>query len=116
MRNDARVFLSDIHDCIKKIEEYMRGVKREKFLEEIQLQDAVMRRLEIIGEAAKNVSLEVRKKYPDIPWKKMAGLRDVLIHTYFGVNLERVWIVVKYDLPDLKKKIKKILEDLENEI
>ena len=116
MRKGVRVFLLDIHDCIKKIEEYIHNVNKEKFIEEMQLQDAVMRRLEIIGEAAKNVSPEVRKKYPDIPWKKMAGLRDVLIHGYFGVNLERVWIAVKYDLPDLKKKIKKILEEIENEI
>jgi len=72
-----------------------------------------LRRLEVIGEAVKNLPLDFREKYPNIDWKKIAGLRDVLIHAYFGVSLERIWVIVKDDLPDLKKKIKKILDDME---
>ncbi|MEA3343754.1 MAG: DUF86 domain-containing protein [archaeon] len=112
MRKEARIFLLDILECIEKIEEYVNDVSKEKFFEETWLQDAVLRRLEIIGEATKNVSLEVRRKYSDVPWKKMAGMRDKLIHAYFGVNLERVWSVVKDDLPDLKKKIIVILNKI----
>ena len=74
---------------------------------------AVIRRLEIMGEAAKNIPEDFRNKYCEVPWKQIAGMRDVLIHGYFGVNLERVWIVVERDLPDLKQKISKILEEIE---
>lgn len=72
------------------------------------MQDAVLRRLEIIGEAVKNVDEDFRSRYPEIPWKKIAGLRDVLIHEYFGVSLKRVWRVIKIDLVDLKSKISRI--------
>ncbi len=68
----------------------MNDISKKEFFEETKIQDAVLRRLEIIGEATKNVSLEVRRKYSDVPWKKMAGMRDKLIHAYFGVDLERV--------------------------
>ncbi len=71
-----------------------------------------MRRLEIIGEAVKNVPEDFRTKYPDIPWRQIAGMRDVLIHAYFGVNLRRVWKVIKEEIPELKLKILKILEGL----
>lgn len=89
----------------------MNDISKKEFFEETKIQDAVLRRLEIIGEATKNVSLEVRRKYSDVPWKKMAGMRDKLIHAYFGVDLERVWSVVKDDLPDIKKKIIVILNE-----
>ena len=71
-----------------------------------------MRRLEIIGEAAKNVPDDFRKKHPIEEWKKISGMRDVLIHAYFGINLERVWNAVKNDLPDLKEKIKSISKEI----
>ncbi len=110
MIKDARIFLLDILECIEKIEEYTNDVGKEKFLEETWIQDALLRRLEIIGEATKNMPIMVIKKYPDVPWKKIAGMRDKLIHAYVGVNLERVWSVVKEDLPKLKKEIKTILD------
>lgn len=113
MNKEARIFLQDIKECIEKIEEYMNDISKEEFLEETKIQDAILRRIEIIGEATKNIPEFFRKDYPDVPWSKMARTRDRLIHAYFGVNQERVWVIVKDDLPDLKKKIKIILEDME---
>lgn len=113
MKRDVKLFLSDIIECIERIEEYIKNVNKERFLKEIQIQDAVMRRLEIIGEAAKNVPEKFRKAYSDTPWKRIAGMRDILTHVYFGVKLERVWIVINEDLPNLKEKIRKILEEIE---
>ena len=104
------IYLSDVLESIEKIEEYMKGVGNKTFSKDTQLQDSVMRRLEIIGEAVKSIPSDFRSKHPEIEWKKVAGMRDVLIHSYFGVNLERVWIVVKEDLPVLKKNIKAILK------
>ena len=115
MKRTVRIFILDIEECIEIIEEYMDDISETTFFGERRIQDAVLRRLEIIGEAVKNLPLEFREKYPDIDWKKIAGLRDVLIHAYFGVNLERVWVIAKDDLPDLKKKIKKILDEMERD-
>lgn len=103
------LYIEDILESIDKIEEYIGEIKEEDFYRNTQLQDSVLRRLEIIGEAAKNIPLAFRNKYSIIPWKKMAGMRDVLIHEYFGVNLKRVWRVANKDLPRLKKEIFKII-------
>ena len=73
----------------------------------MNLRDATIRRLEIIGEAVKNIPNSFRNKYPEVPWRNIAGFRDILIHAYFGINLDRVWNIIKKDLPDLKKNIKK---------
>jgi len=99
-------------ESIQKIEEYSRGISKEEFYRASQIQDAVIRRLEIIGEAAKNIPEDFRNKHPEIAWKQIAGMRDILIHGYFDVNLERVWTVVNRDLPDLKQKISKILKKI----
>jgi uncharacterized protein with HEPN domain len=87
-------------------------ITEEEFYKNYQTQDAVIRRLEIIGEAVKNIPHEFREKYPKIPWKKVAGLRDVLIHGYFGVNLRRVWKTIVKDLPELKEEIMKVKKSL----
>ena len=91
----------------------MLGVTKETFLENIEKQYAVLRGLEIIGEAAKNLSKELKTKYSQIPWKEIAGMRDKLIHHYFGVNLNLVWETVKTKLPELRNQILHIVKEME---
>jgi uncharacterized protein with HEPN domain len=112
MTRDVRVYLEDILESIARIEEYTAGYDKPRFMRSIQVQDAVLRRLEVIGEAVKNVPQPLRDRYPQITWKTIAGLRDVLIHQYFGVNLLRTWKVVREDLPGLRVKIRAILDEL----
>ena len=112
MKRDARVYIEDILECISKIEEYIKGVSEEDFYKNTQIQDAVLRRLEIIGEAVKKIPEEVRSNYPEIPWKEMAGMRDVLIHEYFGINMKRTWKVAKEDILELRGKILQVKDSL----
>lgn len=105
MKKDVRVYIDDVLECIDKVEEYTEGVSEEEFYENTQIQDAVIRRLEIVGEAIKNRPVDFREQYPDIPWRKIAGMRDVLIHGYAGVNLLRVWRVVIDDLTRPQREI-----------
>lgn len=110
MKKDELIFVEHIQEAIRNIEEFVGNLSKDQFFKEKEKQYAVMRALEIIGEATKNMSPGFKKRYLTIPWEQIAGMRDKLIHHYFGVNLERVWNTVKDDLPKLKKEIKKILE------
>ena len=106
---DDQVFIQNILECIVKIETYTNSGK-EEFMRSDLIQDAVMRNLEIIGEATKRISQEIKKLHQDIPWRQMAGLRDVLIHDYMGISLKIVWNVVQNELPQLKIKIIELLD------
>jgi uncharacterized protein with HEPN domain len=98
-------FLSDIQEATRRVGIYTKNVDYENFLKDIKTQDAVIRNLEIIGEAVKNISDDFKDKHPQILWKDWAGVRDKLIHHYFGVNLEVLWYIIKDDLPPLKEEI-----------
>lgn len=106
--NRDGLYLLHILDAIQKIERYAE-VGHDEFVAESLRHDAVIRQMEIIGEAAKRLSPEVSDRSPDIPWRQVAGMRDVLIHNYMGVDLERVWNVVQHDLPRLRKAVEEIL-------
>ena len=105
---DDRIYLQHIHDAISRIVSYTTG-GRDAFLASPQAQDAVIRNLEIIGEAVKHLSAELRQRHPDIPWKRIAGMRDEMIHEYFGVDLTIVWNVVEQHIPPLRQMVDSLL-------
>ena len=109
MRND-RAYLIHIREAIESIEEYLENVTYDKFTSNKMIIDAVVRELEIAGEASNNLSDEFREKHPEILWRKMKNMRNFLIHEYFGVNTKIVWGTCKEDLPELKKLIKDLLD------
>jgi len=105
---DDRVYLIHVLECIQQIEEYtING--REEFMNSRLIQDAVIRNMEIIGEAIKRVSPGLRGQHPEIPWREMAGMRDVLIHDYMGVDLKIVWNVVSRNLAKIKDHLRGLL-------
>jgi len=108
LKEDA-FYLKHILSAIERIELYLENKEKSNFNSDLLLQDGIIRQIEIIGEAAKHVSEGMRKKHPDVPWKDVAGMRDKLIHAYFGVDLAAVWNTVEKDLPPLKKNIGTIL-------
>jgi len=114
MKKGNFVYLRHILDAISRIEEYTRGISYEDFMNNHLRQDGVIRQIEIIGEATKRLSKETKERHPGIPWKDVAGMRDKLIHDYFGVDLDAVWDTIERDIPPLKNKLKDIIEKEEN--
>jgi uncharacterized protein with HEPN domain len=106
-----REFLSDIREAMHRISTYVAGIEYEAFVKDTKTQDAVIRNLEILGEATKNLSEEFRTAHTGVPWKSMAGARDRLIHHYFGVNLDIVWQIVSTELPKVTEHLPNIDEE-----
>ena len=113
MKRDLKLFIYNIMDSIENIESFLKEISKESFFKDRLRQSAVIRQLEVIGEATKNIPDSFRKKYPEIPWKKIVGLRDIIIHTYFEIDLDITWEIIKKDLPLLKKQVQNIKKDLQ---
>jgi len=109
-RSDSQL-ISDIREAIDRITRYVSGMTYDEFLEDTKTQDAVIRNIEIIGEATKRLSRRIRDESPDVPWRQMAGSRDRLIHDYFGVNIDIVWQIADIELPRLSLKLEGIVPD-----
>lgn len=108
---DDKLYLIHIVESIRRIESYARD-GRAQFMRSSLTQDAIIRNFEIIGEAAKQVSPQLKQAHPDVPWRSVAGFRDVLIHQYTGVDLDEVWNIIERALPDLRRQIEHILTGL----
>lgn len=112
MEKDFKIYLEHILDSINAIQSYTTGKTKEFFLKSLMEQDAVIRRFEIIGEATKNTPESFKNTHKDIPWSEMAGMRNVLIHEYFIIDINAVWDTTQNDLPKLKKQIEEVVKEL----
>jgi len=110
MKKDPKIFLNHILESIEEIEKNIQHLTEDEFLANTTIQDAVIRRLEIIGEATKNLPKSFKSKHPDIEWRKIAGLRDVIVHGYFRLSLKLVWKITQKNTPELKIKIRELVE------
>ena len=109
---DDLAFIEHILDSINAIEEFSKNMNKEKLMSNRLKQSAIVREIEIIGEAVKNISESLKDKHPEIEWREIVGTRDKMIHHYFGVDLNIIWNIVKINLPDLKDKTLKIKKEL----
>ncbi|KPK99696.1 MAG: hypothetical protein AMJ91_06780 [candidate division Zixibacteria bacterium SM23_73_3] len=113
MPRKYKAYLKDILEAVRKIEKYTENICVVDFAKDELIQDGVVRNLEIIGEAVKNIPEDIKSTRSQVEWKKIAGLRDILIHGYFGIDVDIVWDVVKNKIPELKQKILEILSEIE---
>lgn len=111
-KRDVRLFVSDILESIEKIQKWTQDMSYEKFSQDALIQDAVVRNLEIIGEAAKNIPENLRLQHTEIPWKRVAGFRNIAIHDYFGVDLETVWKIATQGIAEIKPHLQTIIKGL----
>jgi len=109
---DWQLFLKDIHESAARIVAYVGTMSSEEFFQDPKSVDAVMRNLAIIGEAAKKIPADARRRYPSVEWKKMAGLRDIVVHDYFGIDEDIIWDVVTRSIPDLKRHINIMISEV----
>ena len=112
MQIDYKVYIQDILEAINKIEEYANKLSYESFSNNRMVVDAVVRNLEVMGEAAKNIPLDIKKKYNNVEWKKIIGFQDIVIHAYFGIDLKIVWDIVENKVQELKRVIELISKEL----
>jgi uncharacterized protein with HEPN domain len=110
-KSDDTALLGDILDAIQRIESYTHRVRKEHFLENPMMQDAVMHQIEIIGEASNGISIEFQETHSRLPWNQMRAIRNKIIHDYRGINLQIIWDTVRNDLPGLKSQIQKLLDE-----
>lgn len=109
------LYMEDIVDAMTKIERYIEEVDFAGFTQNEMIVDAVIRNLEIIGEAARNIDEDIRDNYPEIPWRRIIGLRNIVIHGYFGVDLENIWKIITENIPETQPAIRRVLDDIRQE-
>ncbi len=110
MQKDILVYIEDILESIQKIEEYTNTLTKDKFSHTISIQDAVLMRLAVIGESTHKLPNEIRDQYSAVPWRKIINLRNIIVHDYSSINIDRIWIIIQKDLPEFKKYIQKLLQ------
>lgn len=115
MKRDYKLFLNDIIRAMESIELFVEDMSAEELAQDDKTASAVIRKFEIIGEATKHIPERIKENHPEIPWKSMAGMRDRLIHAYFGIDYELVWDAIEIELTNLKSKLRAILAELEND-
>lgn len=113
MKRDSKLYIEDILTSIELVSKYTKGFTEKKFLRSSQTQDAVLRRLEVISEAARQLPDKIKKRHPKIPWKKIVSMRTILAHEYFGVRLQTAWNTIKKDLPKLKQSLENVRNSLD---
>lgn len=115
MKRDYKLFLKDIINAMDAIERFIEGMELDDLVKDDKTSSAVIRKFEIIGEAVRNIPGWLRGKYPQIQWRRMVGMRDRLIHGYFGIDYELVWEAIKTEIPRVKPELQKILKEMERE-
>lgn len=110
MEKDYSIYVTDIIESIAHIEKYINAVSQQSFMNDTEKQDAVLRRLEIIGEAAARIPDTIRKENPTIPWKKVVGLRNIIIHDYMEVDIKTIWEIITVDLSETKRQFEELLK------
>ncbi len=110
---DISFYVKDILECIERIQEYVGNRSYEEFTQDVKVTDAVIRRLEIIGEASKYIPKDIRAKHSEIPWRKIIGMRNRITHAYFSVDYRITWRIIKEELPELKPQIQRILKEIQ---
>lgn len=108
MKRDYKLYIQDIRDCISQIEKYTKGISENEFSNNVMLQDAVIRRLEIIGEATKNIPGSLKEKNNHVPWSRMSNYRDFIVHSYFEASLSRLWVTATKEIKEIKEAFKNI--------